>query len=185
LASEIVQYREEQRDDLAHHIVSQGDDGGQNGSQGSNENGGRKTGDEEENDGDDDDDDETNCCDDELEEDEEYNEEEYEEEEMYAKGGLDSSIVIQKSHVAVYEINARWGSRLMMVLVTLGGIFCALSGGLCAEHYCKDLQLCPEDYEAHGDWCGPSGKFSSFLSSCFLLCDLEAIDVSFQAGRGL
>ncbi|KAF9087440.1 hypothetical protein BGX23_008120, partial [Mortierella sp. AD031] len=44
-----------------------------------------------------------------------------------------------------------------MFLVTLGGIFCTLGGGLCAEHHCKDLQLCPDDYQAHGDWCGPSG----------------------------
>ncbi|KAK3832531.1 MAG: hypothetical protein JOS17DRAFT_98469 [Linnemannia elongata] len=87
-----------------------------------------------------------------------YSDEGYEyEEEMYGDAGLNGSIVIQKSHVAVYEINARWGSRLMMFLVSLGGILCALSGGLCAENHCKDLQLCPDDYQTHGDWCGPSG----------------------------
>ncbi|KAG0063027.1 hypothetical protein BGZ89_010216 [Linnemannia elongata] len=109
--------------------------------------GGHENGDSEEEKDEDDEDDETTYSD----EDEEY------EEVMYGDAGLNGSIVIQKSHVAVYEINARWGSRLMMFLITLGGIFCALSGGLCAEHHCKDLQLCLDDHQAHGDWCGPSG----------------------------
>ncbi|KAG0274877.1 hypothetical protein BGZ95_009386 [Linnemannia exigua] len=107
----------------------------------------------------DNDDDETNYSDEnEYGNEYDYNDEE-EEEGLYAEAGagLNGSIVIQKSHVAVYEINARWGSRLMMFIVTLGGIICALSGGLCAEHHCKDLQLCRDEYQAHGDWCGPSG----------------------------
>ncbi|KAG9321298.1 hypothetical protein KVV02_007871 [Mortierella alpina] len=70
---------------------------------------------------------------------------------------LDGSVMIQKSHVAVYEINPRWGSRLIMLLVTLGGLLCVVCGGLCAEHHCRDLQLCSQDYQTHGDWCGPSG----------------------------
>ncbi|KAF8988323.1 hypothetical protein BGZ52_011702 [Haplosporangium bisporale] len=68
-----------------------------------------------------------------------------------------SSQVLMKSHVAVYEINARWGSRLVMVLVALGGLFCAVSGGLCAEHHCTELKFCEDGHEAHGNWCGPSG----------------------------
>ncbi|KAF9951915.1 hypothetical protein BGZ72_006666 [Mortierella alpina] len=75
---------------------------------------------------------------------------------------LDGSIVIQKSHVAVYEINPRWGSRLIMLLVTFGGLLCVVSGGLCAEHHCRDLQLCSQDYQTHGDWCGPS-EIDQFL----------------------
>lgn len=71
---------------------------------------------------------------------------------------MDNSIVIQKSHVAVYEINPRWGSRLTMFLVAVGGILCSVSGGLCAEHHCRDLQLCQDNYQGHGDWCGPSGE---------------------------
>ncbi|KAF9930144.1 hypothetical protein FBU30_000812 [Linnemannia zychae] len=98
--------------------------------------------------------------DEEKKEDEEEDEvEEDDDEDLYADTSLDGSIVIQKSHVAVYEINARWESRLMMFLVTIGGIICTLSGGLCAEHHCGHLQLCPEDYQAHGNWCGPSGMF--------------------------
>ncbi|KAF9428933.1 hypothetical protein BGZ94_000428 [Podila epigama] len=62
----------------------------------------------------------------------------------------------QKSHVAVYEINARWGSRLVMFLFALGGIVCSVSGGFCVEYNCSDLQLCPVDHVAHGNWCGPS-----------------------------
>jgi hypothetical protein len=73
---------------------------------------------------------------------------------------IDDSIVVQKSHVAIYEINPRWGSRLMMFLATTGGVLCTVSGGLCAEHHCKDLQLCQDGYQGHGDWCGPSGKNS-------------------------
>ncbi|KAF9540455.1 hypothetical protein EC957_004295 [Mortierella hygrophila] len=117
---------------------------GEDGSQDDSGDGEHENGDSEEDEDEDEDneDDETTCSD---------------EEEIYGHSGLNGSIVIQKSHVAVYEINARWGSRLMMFLVTLGGIFCALSGGLCAEHHCKDLQLCLDDYQDHGDWCGPSG----------------------------
>ncbi|KAG0039756.1 hypothetical protein BGZ82_006910 [Podila clonocystis] len=68
-----------------------------------------------------------------------------------------SEVLVQKSHVAVYEINARWGSRLAMVLVSLGGLLCAVSGGLCAEHNCRELQFCEDGHAAHGNWCGPSG----------------------------
>ncbi|KAG9066284.1 hypothetical protein KI688_001505 [Linnemannia hyalina] len=117
---------------------------GEDGSQDDSGDGDHGNGDSEEDEDEDEDDEgnETTCSD---------------KEEMYGDIGLNGSIVIQKSHVAVYEINARWGSRLMMFLVTLGGIFCALSGGFCAEHHCKDLQLCLDDYQDHGDWCGPSG----------------------------
>ena len=76
-------------------------------------------------------------------------------------------VYMQKGHVAVYEINARWGSRLMMVLVTLGGLVSVLGGGLCAEHHCKDLQFCQEDHQAHGNWCGPSGKWAQSPNACF------------------
>ncbi|KAF8947697.1 hypothetical protein BGZ47_008194 [Haplosporangium gracile] len=148
LASEVVQYREEPRDDLVRHAVSQGDS--QDGGSDDND---HKNGDSEKEKDEKEDDEETNNS----YYDEEEHEGEYGHEEMYTETGLDDSIVIQKSHVAVYEINARWGSRLMMFLVTLGGIFCALGGGLCAEHHCKDLGLCPDDYQAHGNWCGPSG----------------------------
>ncbi|KAF9435193.1 hypothetical protein BGZ76_006732 [Entomortierella beljakovae] len=71
--------------------------------------------------------------------------------------GADDSVVIQKSHVAVYEINPRWGSRLLMILVTIGGFMCASAGSLCAEYHCQDLQFCQDDHQNHGDWCGPSG----------------------------
>ncbi|KAI1314502.1 hypothetical protein EDD11_002119 [Mortierella claussenii] len=71
---------------------------------------------------------------------------------------VDDSVVMQKSHVAVYEINPRWGSRLLMFLSIISGVMCVLGGALCAEHHCKDLQFCPNSYEGHGDWCGPSGK---------------------------
>ncbi|KAF9287211.1 hypothetical protein BGZ68_002103 [Mortierella alpina] len=81
---------------------------------------------------------------------------------------LDGSVLIQKSHVAVYEINPRWGSRLIMLLVTLGGLLCVVSGGLCAEHHCRDLQLCSQDYQTHGDWCGPSGKTERLVQG--LIC---------------
>lgn len=132
-----------------------GEDDSQNGSDSRD----HENNDSEEVEGEDDEDDETTYSD----EDEKY-EEEYEyEEEMYGDTGLNGSIVIQKSHVAVYEINARWGSRLMMFLITLGGILCALNGGLCAEYHCKDLQLCPDGYQAHGDWCGPSGTLFHYL----------------------
>ncbi|KAF9153484.1 hypothetical protein BG015_003313 [Linnemannia schmuckeri] len=148
LASEVVQYREEPHDDLVRHAVSQDDS--QDGGSDDND---HKNGDSKEEEDEEEDDEKTNYS----YGDEEKHEEEYKYEEMYAETGLNGSIVIQKSHVAVYEINARWGSRLMMFLVTLGGVFCALGGGLCAEHHCKDLQLCPDDYQAHGNWCGPSG----------------------------
>lgn len=75
-----------------------------------------------------------------------------------------SSQVLVKSHVAVYEINARWGSRLVMVLVALGGLFCAVSGGLCAEHHCRELQFCEDGHETHGNWCGPSGNIYIFIN---------------------
>ncbi|KAF9328271.1 hypothetical protein BG006_008521 [Podila minutissima] len=68
-----------------------------------------------------------------------------------------SEVLLQKSHVAVYEVNARWGSRLAMVLVSLGGLLCAVSGGLCAEHNCSELQFCEDGHASHGNWCGPSG----------------------------
>ncbi|KAF9304846.1 hypothetical protein BGZ74_000371 [Mortierella antarctica] len=68
-----------------------------------------------------------------------------------------SEVLVQKSHVAVYEVNARWGSRLAMVLVSLGGLLCAVSGGLCAEHNCSELQFCEDGHASHGNWCGPSG----------------------------
>ncbi|KAF9580514.1 hypothetical protein BGW38_002819, partial [Lunasporangiospora selenospora] len=79
----------------------------------------------------------------------------------------EEGLVLQRSHVAVYEINARWGSRLIMLLVTIGGLFCVLGGGNCARHHCRDLQLCPSFGDMWmqqdnadrnlGAWCGPSG----------------------------
>ncbi|KAF9138154.1 hypothetical protein BGX30_009473 [Mortierella sp. GBA39] len=136
LASEVVHGE-------VHQSGVSGYEDGEGGSQDDSGDGDHENGDseEDEDEDDDDEDDETTCSD---------------EEEMYGDTGLNGSIVIQKSHVAVYEINARWGSRLMMFLVALGGVFCVLSGGLCAEHHCKDLQLCLDDYQDHGDWCGPS-----------------------------
>jgi len=94
---------------------------------------------------------------------EEEDDEEYEGDEYFSAGEeyeneKGSHQFMQKSHVAVYEINARWGSRLMMVLVTIGGLVSVLGGGLCAEHHCRDLQFCQDNYQAHGNWCGPSGK---------------------------
>ncbi|GJJ78014.1 hypothetical protein EMPS_10373 [Entomortierella parvispora] len=93
-------------------------------------------------------------------EEEKKDDEDYEEGEYFVAGEEDekgSNQFMQKSHVAVYEINARWGSRLMMVLVTIGGLVSVLGGGLCAEYHCQDLQFCEDNYQAHGNWCGPSG----------------------------
>ena len=83
---------------------------------------------------------------------------------------IEESQYFQKSHVAVYEINARWGSRLMMILVTLGGLVSVLGGGLCAEHHCQDLQFCADGYQTHGNWCGPSGTRAKKKSCSMVSC---------------
>ncbi|KAG0214439.1 hypothetical protein BGX33_002165 [Mortierella sp. NVP41] len=147
LASEVTQYRENLQVSLDRQEVEDGDD----------VNDTQDGRDSDDYDSDDYDNDGNDGEEDEDDEDEADDETDCSEEDLYAETAMNGSIVIQKSHVAVYEINAWWGSRMIMFLVTLGGIFCTLGGGLCAEHHCKDLQLCPDDYQAHGDWCGPSG----------------------------
>ncbi|KAF8978321.1 hypothetical protein BGZ46_006600 [Entomortierella lignicola] len=90
--------------------------------------------------------------------------------------GTNDPVIIQKSHVAVYEINPRWGPRLLMFLITIGGAICATAGGLCAEHHCQDLQFCYDNHQSHGDWCGPSGKFKRSLISYPYEVDLVLIE---------
>ncbi|KAF9157519.1 hypothetical protein DFQ26_008654 [Actinomortierella ambigua] len=59
---------------------------------------------------------------------------------------LNDSVVIQTSHVAIYEINGRWGSRLLMFLLFVFGAICVLAGGFCTEAYCQDLSLCSDGF---------------------------------------